>query len=287
MNIILTGSRGLIGSLLNERLKREGHEIVLEIDKRTGKDTNCLEDYKLDSFEKVHMVIHASAYCKINETIAHPELGHINALSTYNVLEFCRKNKIPKVVFFSSSRVLNKEANPYTAGKLYGEQLCKAYHDCYGIDYLIIRPSTVYGPFWDKTRRLIHIYITSALRNEDLIIKGDPETKTLDFTYVDDFVDGVMLAIKNQWNKEYNISGNEEYKLYDLAKFIIQETGSQSRIKIEKPEIAQPQQVRVDISEIKKIGYAPKIKLLDGVKKCIEWYKNYLQENPNAVNNYK
>ncbi len=286
MNIVLTGSRGLIGSLLKEKLEREGHKIILEIDKRIGKDSDYLEHHKLDGFEKADMIIHASAYCKIRETIEKPELGHINALSTYKVLEFCRKNKIPKFVFFSSSRVLDKEANPYTAGKMYGEELCRAYHDCYGINYLIIRPSTVYGPFWDKTRRLVHIFITSALKNEDLVIYGDPETKTLDFTYVDDFVDGVLLAMKHEWNKEYNISGGEEYRVYDLAKFIIQETGSQSKIKIELMEIAQPQKVKVDISEIQKIGYNPKVPLLEGIKKCIDWYKNYLKENPDVFNHY-
>ena len=286
MNIVLTGSRGLIGNLLKDKLRSAGHNIILEIDKRIGIDTDYLEHHKLDGFEKVDMVIHASAYCKIKETIANPDLGHINALSTYKVLEFCRKNKIPKIVFFSSSRVLNKEANPYTAGKMYGESLCKAYHDCYGIDYLIIRPSTVYGPFWDKTRRLMHIYITSALKNEDLIIYGNPETKTLDFTYVDDFVEGVSLAMKNQWNKEYNISGGEEYNISDLAKFIIQETGSKSKIIIEGAEIAQPQQVKVDISELQRLGYQPKVNLLEGVKKCIEWYKNYLKENSDAINYY-
>ena len=129
----------------------------------------------------------------------------------------------------------------------------------------------------------MHIYITSALKNEDLVVYGNPETKTLDFTYVDDFVDGVLLAMKSQWNKEYNISGGEEYNIYNLAKFIIQETGSQSKIRVEGAEIAQPQQVKVDISEIQKLGYQPKVNLLEGVRKCIEWYKNYLKENPDVI----
>ncbi len=287
MKIVLTGHKGLIGSALKKRLEREGHKIVLEIDKRIGKDIDFLDNYKLNSFDKEDMFIHAAAFCKINKTIAEPKLGHDNALNDFRVLEFCRKNDIKKIVYFSTSRTLSKEKNPYTAGKVYGEELCKAYKDCYGIDYIIIRPSTVYGPFLDKTKRLIHIFITAALLNKDLMIYGDPGTKTLDFTHIDDFIEGVMLTInKGGWNKEYNISGGEEFNIYELAKFIVQETGSRSQIKVAEAELAQPQKVMVDISEIQKLGYRRKVPLLDGVKKTIEWYQNYLKENPGAFDNF-
>ena len=287
MNIALTGSHGLIGTLLKKRLEAGGHRIVLEIDKRIGKDVDVLENLTLDDFEMVDMLIHAAAFCKINDTIEDPRLGHTNALNSFRVMEFCRKNKIPKVVFLSSSRVLNKEKNPYTAGKVYGEELCKAYKDCYGIDYIIIRPSTVYGPFWDKTRRLVHIFITNALTGKDLEIYGDPENKTLDFTYVEDFVDGTLCAINySEWNREYNISGGEEFNIYELAKFIIQETGSNSNIRISDAEMAQPQVVNVDISGIRLIGYVPKVSLREGVRKTIQWYKSHLKNNPESFGDY-
>jgi nucleoside-diphosphate-sugar epimerase len=287
MNIALTGSHGLIGTLLKKRLEAEGHRIVLEIDKRIGKDVDTLENLTLNDFERVDMLIHAAAFCKINNIVKDPKLGHINAQNSFRVMEFCRRNKIPKVVFFSSSRILSKEKNPYTAGKIYGEELCKAYKDCYGIDYLIIRPSTVYGPFWDKTRRLVHIFITNALKGNDLEIYGDPGTKTLDFTYVDDFVRGTLCAINHpEWNKEYNISGGEESNVHELAKFIIQETGSTSGINIEDAETAQPQVVHLDISEIKRIGYSPEVSLRDGIKKTIQWYKSHLKNNPESFGDY-
>lgn len=281
MNIVMTGHKGLIGTYLKKRLEDEGHKIILSIDKKDGEDIDVLEDIVLE--EKADLFIHAAAFCKINKTIEHPSLGHINAQHTYQVMEFCRKNKIPKIIYFSSSRILSKEKNPYTAGKIYGEELCKAYKDCYGIDYIIVRPSTVYAPVWDETRRVMHIFITNALQGKDLKIYGDPETKTLDFTYVTDFVDGVMLAMKNDWNKEYNISGGEEFNLYDLAKYIIEKTQSSSKIIVEEAEKAQPQKVSVDLREIKKIGYNPKISLKEGVLKTIEWYKKYLREHPEKI----
>ena len=276
MNIIITGHKGLIGHYLKERLEKEGHKILAAIDSRDGSHVSCLKDFKIS--EPVDLFIHAAAHCKINQSIENPELPHYNnSEGTFQVLEFCRKNKIPKIINFSSSRVLSKEKNPYTASKLYGEELCKAYCQCYGLKYVIIRPSTVYGPFWDKTNRLMHKFIINALEGKELEIYGNPETKTLDFTYIDDFVDGVMLAI-SQENKEFNISGNEEYNVLKLAQMIIAKTGSKSKIKFLKEEIAQPQQVKVNISEIQNIGYKPRISLEEGVERTIKWYKNYLKK---------
>ena len=269
MNIGITGHKGLIGSFLKKRLEKEEHKIIFGIDKKDGKDIGFLRDFEPN--EKIDILIHCAALCKINKTIRHPFLGHINGVDTFEVLEFCKKNNIKKIIYFSSSRVLSSEKNPYTAGKLYGEELCKAYKNCYGIDYIIIRPSTVYGPFDDTTNRVMHTFIMNALKNNDLEIYGDPEIKTLDFTYVEDFVDAIILTLNGDWNQEYNISGNEERKLYDLAKFIIRETNSESKIVIKDAEIAQPQKVKLDLSQIEKLGYVPKTSLEEGVKKNIEF----------------
>ncbi len=283
MDIALTGHLGLIGTHLKERLEKEGHKIVLAIDKQEGKDVSQLEDIQLSGGADIF--IHTADFCKINKIIENPKLSHENVNNMYKVLEFCKKNKIPRIIYFSSSRVLSKEKNPYTAGKIYGEELCKAYNDCYGIKYLIVRPSTVYGPILDKTKRLIHLFIVNALLNKDLEIYGDLKTKTLDFTYIDDFVDGVILAIKHdEWNKAYNISGEEEYNVFELAKFIISETKSNSKIKNFDKEIAQPQEVKLNVGEIKEIGYKPRVMLHEGVRKNIKFYKKILEENPDAFN---
>ncbi|MEK6935706.1 MAG: NAD-dependent epimerase/dehydratase family protein [Nanoarchaeota archaeon] len=278
MNLILTGHKGLIGKLLKTRLENEGHKIILGLDKKEGKDTNFLDDYLPPV--QIDMTIHTAAFCKINKCIEEPELGHLNGINSFKVLEFCRKNNVPKMAFLSSSRTLSPEKNPYTAGKLYGEELCKAYKECYGINYLIIRPSTVYGgDALDETQRLVHIFIKNALLGKDLVIYGNPKTKTLDFTHLEDFVEGTLLAINHpQWNKEYNISGNEETNIYDLAKYIIKETRSKSEIIFKEKEKAQPQKVYLDISEIQKLGYSPKIKLFEGIKRNIETYKKFLDE---------
>jgi UDP-glucose 4-epimerase len=275
LNIAITGSEGLIGSFLKKRLEDEGHKIVLEIDLRSGNNVFDLKDKNINY--KIDIMIHAAAHCKINESVSNPQKTfENNTLGTFSVFEFCRKNNIKKIIYFSSSRVLNKERNPYTASKMYGEMLCRGYYECYGMEYLIVRPSTVYGPFNDKTKRLMHIFMTSALKNEDLEIYGNPKTKTLDFTYVDDFVDGVLIAMREKWNEDYNISGESEMLVYELAKKVIEAIGSKSKIVIKNAEIAQPQEVAVDISKIKKLGYVPKIDIDEGVRRTAEFYKKLL-----------
>jgi len=272
MNCLITGHKGLIGHFLKKRLENEGYKIVKGVDIRDGNDILELKDEKTTT--PIDIVFHLAAHCKINEAVKNPENSHINdANGTFSVLEFCRKNNIQKIVYFSSSRVLSPEKNPYTAAKIYGEELCRAYKDCYNIDYIIIRPSTVYGPFDDKTHRLIDIFIRSALNDENLKIFGNPSTKTLDFTYIDDFVDAVMLSLNSTWNTDYDISGEEESFVKDLAEMIIKKTNSKSKIIITNQEIAQPQEVKLDITKLKNIGYKPKVSLENGVEKCINFYK--------------
>ncbi len=277
----MTGERGLIGTFLKTRLEGEGHNVIFTCDIRNGKDIVNINSFNLPE-GKIDLMIHMAAHCKINQSISNPKKTfHTNVKGTFEVFEFCRKNNIPKIMYFSSSRVLSPERNPYTASKLYGEELCRGYKDCYGIDYMIVRPSTVYGPMWDGTKRLVHLFVVNALQNKPLEIYGNPENKTLDFTYVGDFVDAIMLTLSGEWNKEYNISGGEEYNLYKLAKKIIEITDSKSEILVKDAETAQPQVVGVDNSEIGKLGYLPSVCVDKGIEKCIEFYTRYLEKNFN------
>ena len=270
----MTGHKGLIGSSLLKKLITDGHEPVLLVDKRDGK--NILDINKFELEKPADMMIHLAAFCKINQSIENPELPFENNVrGAYEVLEFCRKNKISKIIFASSSRVLNREKNPYTVSKIFGEELAKAYSECWGIDYVIVRPSTVYGPFNDETNRLVDIWILNALSGKELQIYGD-ENKTLDFTYVDDFTDGFLLAMK-QKNSEYDISTGKSTKVSDVADMIISLAGKGKK-KFYPIEISQPQEVELDISEIQKLGYEPKVGIEEGIKKTFEWYKENFEE---------
>lgn len=283
MQYAITGDKGLIGTHLKKRLDKEGHKCVLHIDQREGFNVMDLMFKETELNDKIDVFFHFAAQCRINEAIAKPILPHKNNTDgIFAVLEFCRVHKIPKIVVASTSRVLSPDRNPYVASKVYVEELTKAYHDCYGLKYIIIRPSTVYGPMFDETSRLFNNWITSAFKGEDLRLYGN-NNKTLDLTYIDDFVDGVMLTIDHAWNKEYNISGEKSINLCSMALKIIKQVGSKSKLKYFAKETSQPQQVRIDTSEIKAIGYDPKIGIDEGIEIMTEFYK----EHPKAWKDYK
>lgn len=269
----MTGHRGLIGNSLLDRLVDRGDKPVLLIDKREGNDVLDISKYELD--DKVDSFFHLAAFCKINKTIKDPKLAFDNVKSIFKVMEYCRENNIPKIVFTSSSRILEEEKNPYTASKIYGEELVRAYSQCYGGDYVIIRPSTVYGPFNDLTGRLVDIFILNALQDKELKIFGN-ENKTLDFTYIDDFIDGFLIAME-QRNKDFEISSGQSTRLSDVADLIIKLAGK-GRKRFYSPEIAQPQNVNINISPIRKLGYSPKITIEIGIEKTFKWYKENFDE---------
>jgi UDP-glucose 4-epimerase len=269
MNFVMTGHKGLIGTFLLKRLEERGDKSVLLVDKREGTNIIDMLDFKLE--EKADMFIHLASFCKINQTIENPELAFDNnVLGIFKVLEFCRKNNIPKIVFTSSSRILSPEKNPYTASKVYGEELVKSYSQCYGIDFVIIRPSTVYGPFNDETERLMDVFMLNALDGKELKIYGD-KNKTLDFTYIDDFIDGTLLAM-TQRNEDFDISAGKGVRVDYVADLIISLAGRGKKF-FYQAEKAQPQEVCLDINKLGKLGYVPKVRIGEGVRKTFEWYK--------------
>ena len=234
---------------------------------RVGNDTKDIRDMQFWDLgdEKVDVVFHLASFCKINRCIAEPYLPfEHNVKGTFSVMEFCRRNNIGKVVFTSSTRVLYPEKNPYTASKMYGEELVKSYAETYGMKYVIVRPSTVYGPHADPTNRLLTIWIKAALAGKPLMIFGD-ENKTLDFTYVDDFVTALNWATKFD-NKEFNIGSGNETKLIDVANFIIDEVGGGS-VEFHEPEQQQPQQVVVDTD------FPCETLLAEGIKRTVDFWR--------------
>ena len=263
-NYYITGHLGQIGRELKKRLDKNNYKCIGASDKKSN------TKLQIKGLSSNSIFFHLAANCVIRKIITYPYLAFLNSEITYYYMQLCRRSD-SKFIYFSSSRVLSKEKNAYTASKLYGEELCKAYKQCYNIDYLIIRPSTVYGGK-DDTVRLIERWIRNAKKGKDLVIFGD-KNKTLNFTHINDFLDALMIILKNgKWNEEYNIFGFEE-KVINVAKEIIKQTKSKSKIVYKLSEIAQPQKVSGYDKKLTKLGYKPKIKIKEGIRKTLEYGK--------------
>src|ERR1017187_6344869 len=143
--ILVTGSEGFIGGHLFNRLPN-----VVGMDKKNGSSTT---DYYLlrGTIEKHHpdIIVHLGANCSTQISLRDPKLDFTdNVIGTFNVCEVARQYNIP-IIFNSTMKVYPGEdwiITPYGLSKLVGEQYIKMYHDLYGLEYIINRPSSVYGP---------------------------------------------------------------------------------------------------------------------------------------------
>jgi UDP-glucose 4-epimerase len=206
---------------------------------------------------------------------------------TYNALEYARK--VGADFLFSSSREIygNKEKlvydeadtqideceSPYTASKIGGEALVKSYDNCYDIETSIVRFSNVYGKY-DASDRVIPLFIAQASRGQDLTVYGD--SKVLDFTYIDDCVDGV-LRVLDQFNKTagttFNIASGRGTSLVELAETIVNHVNSDVRVTVEPNRTGEVGRYVADISKAEKLlGYEPDYTLGGGIEATIDWY---------------
>ena len=299
MKILVTGSSGTIGTALCERLMKDGHEIVC-VDWRENiwnKEINSKTiDVDLRDKEKVFthlpkdidMIIHFAANARVFNLIVDPTLAMDNIKTTFNMLEFARKNNIKKFLFSSSREVygnmlkitrsedevcLENCESPYTASKITGEALIYAYQKCYDLDYIVVRFSNVYGKY-DNSDRVVPLFIRQCKKGEDLKVFG--RDKFLDFTYISDAIDAIILCIEkfeDGKNNTYNIASEESASIVRVAEFIKNKLQSDNEIIIEGNRTGEVVKYVADITKIKsKLGYKPKVGVDAGIMKSIDWY---------------
>ncbi len=302
--ILVTGSSGTIGNCLCETLLEKGTDVVgvdirqnrwneevnrrtINIDLRNPEDVNKLpKDFDL--------VVHLAANARVFKLVENPDLAKDNFLLLYNILEFVRKNGIKRILFASSREVYGNSGyiihseeeafvknceSSYTATKIAGEALIHAYEQCYDIEYIIVRFSNVYGRY-DYSDRVVPLFISKALKNEDIHIYG--RDKILDFTYIEDCTDGVVKSLElfeTSKNEVYNIATQKGYSIEKVAQLIIELTGSKSKIIYETNRTGEVCRFIADISKAKAVlNYSPQNNLKTGINKTIEWYSPRIRE---------
>jgi len=154
--------------------------------------------------------------------------------------------------------------------KLCAENLVCNYNRLYGLEYSIVRPSAVYGPY-DIVDRVLSKFIVKAKTNEPMFINGDG--LNLDFSYVDDVADGMILCAthENATNETFNITRGVSRSLLDAGNLIIKYTNSDSILDVKPNDGLYPKRGTLDISKAKELlGYNPKVDIEEGLKKYIE-----------------
>lgn len=313
MRVLVTGSSGQIGTNLCLRLQSEGH-YVFGVDIRPNAWTDAFETLLQDlsvpyrSFaggighvaypENFDIVVHLAAHAKVHELVEQPDRAMENISMTFNVLEFCRHNNLP--IIFSSSRevygdihrYITEESHadfaftesPYSASKIAGEALIYSYAQCYGLRYLVFRFSNVYGRFdndIERMERVIPLFMRKISRGEPITVYG-PD-KVLDFTYVDDCVDGVrkgidLLVMGCGENHTINLAYGQGHSLVTMAKYLGEELGIEPNMTVEPSRVGEVTHYVANIGKAFAIlGYNPVVQLREGIRRSVAWAKEWEQ----------
>jgi UDP-glucose 4-epimerase len=300
--ILVTGSSGTIGTALCETLLNRGFDVV-GVDIKPNKwnekvqevtiNLDLRDNNLLDKLPKdVDLVIHLAANARVYNLVIDPPLARDNFLMTFNVLEYLRNANIKKLIFSSSREVYGnsdkmihseEEAHikccesPYTASKIGGEALIYAFKQCYDIDFIILRFSNVYGKY-DESDRVVPLFIKLTKEGKDLIVYG--KDKTLDFTYIDDTINGMMQCIEKfekVKNDTFNLASGESVSILKVAQNIKNMLNGNNQIKIRENRTGEVLRCTVDISKVKeKLGYNPHIKINEGLMRSVVWYEENL-----------
>ncbi len=301
--ILVTGGAGFIGSHLCDRLIRDGHAVICLDNFLTGSRANIAhlashpnfafieQDVQSPFTADVEWIFHLACPASPPQYQQNPvETVKTNVLGMINALDLA-KQKNARILQASTSEVYGDplvhpqpesywgNVNPisrracYDEGKRCAETLCFDYHREYGVDIRLVRIFNTYGPRMAKEDgRVVSNFILQALRGEPLTIYGDG-SYTRSFQYVDDLIDGIlrMMEMEN-FTGPVNLGNPGEFTILELAKIIIELTGSTSRI-VHLSEIEDdPKQRQADIHLAKMtLGWEPKIALREGLHKTIKY----------------
>ncbi len=234
MDVIVTGGSGFIGTNLVERLRKDKHS-VQNLDIRNGQDCN-VNYFPRINFFMMHqdIVIHAANIPAHRLSIDNPrDIILNNYQTTLNICEAVRQSgRCNKIVFLSSFAIYGSQptpwnedtpvqaTTPYGLCKIQCEELLHRYHEWYGIDVIVIRPSNVFGEYEElhQPLQVIPKWLDDFQEGRSLVVNGRETTR--DFTAVDDVVEGIILASEKTGFKIYNLCSGKAVFLKDVAKYI-------------------------------------------------------------------
>ena len=312
MNFLVTGGAGFIGSHVCERLLRDGHAVwVLDdlnhfydpaLKRRNiaelqalakpfefvqGDLTDAATVNELIGGVKFDQIIHLAARAGVRPSLEEPALyQRVNVEGTVNILEAARKSGCKKITIASSSSVYGVNAktpfsesdpifsaiSPYAASKLACEALGHVYHHIYGLDVIMLRFFTVYGPR-QRPDLAIHKFAKLICAGKPIPVFGDGSTAR-DYTFISDIVDGIEACTRNSFGFEiFNLGEAQTVTLSRLIELLEKSLDKKAII---NRQPAQPGDVPITFADVSKarakLGYNPRVKIDAGIPTFVEWF---------------
>ncbi|RKY18643.1 MAG: SDR family NAD-dependent epimerase/dehydratase [Planctomycetota bacterium] len=308
MRVLVTGGAGFIGSHLCERLLERGHEVLCLDNFFTGRKANVLHLLGDPMFEIIRhdivnpIFLEADAVYNLACPASPVHYQHnaiktvkTNVVGTLNMLGLAKRVGA-RILQASTSEVYGDPAvhpqredywgnvNPigprscYDEGKRVAETLMMDYHRQNGVDVRIARIFNTYGPrMLPDDGRVVSNFIVQALRGEPLTVYGDG-SQTRSFCYVDDMVEGLIAFMEQEEEiGPLNLGNPEETSMLELARLVIELSGSRSEIAFRPLPQDDPRRRRPDITKARRlIGWEPRTPLEEGLARTIEYFRKTL-----------
>jgi nucleoside-diphosphate-sugar epimerase len=277
-SILITGATGFVGTHLVAELRRHGRRVQTH-SRRDGDIARCALD-----FENVGHVVHLAGRTFVPESWTSPmDFYDTNVMGTVNVLDFCRRKRIP--LTFVSSYVYGKPRtlpideshpvqafNPYSHSKILAEQVVGYFADHFGVGATIVRPFNVYGPGQDD-RFLLPTLVRQALDPGCARIVVRDARPRRDFLHVRDFNALLLATIDREPGGIFNAGSGQSVGIPELVAAIARATGCDKPI--ETTDETRPDEVMDVVADIScaraALGWTPAVDLDAGVRDTIAW----------------
>jgi GDP-L-fucose synthase len=300
--IYIAGHRGMVGSGLERKLRKEGYKNIVT---RTSSELDLRNQQAVNDFfekEKPTYVILAAA-----------KVGGIHANNTYraefiydnlmietNIIHAAYLNKVTKLLFLGSSCIYPKMApqplkeeyllsgyleptnQPYAIAKIAGIEMCDSYRAQYGCNFISAMPTNLYGTNDNYHPENSHVLpalirriVLAKKNNESIVSVWGTGTPRREFLHVDDLADACYFLLQH-YNEQglVNIGCGTDVSIKELAELIVAEVGYEGNLEFDNTNPDGTPRKLMDTSKINNLGWKSKIVLRDGINATLEEIKN-------------
>jgi UDP-glucuronate 4-epimerase len=315
MNVLVTGGAGFIGSATVKALVKRGDRAIVtdnfndyydpqlkrdRINVFLGDETAGFVVYEGDIRDEVFLesvfakesidnVVHLAAMPGVRASLENPMLcADVNVGGTIAVFEACVRHGVRTVVYASSSSVYGNNTkmpyaesdsadmpvSPYAASKKADELFAHVYNHVYGLKTTGLRFFTVYGP-WGRPDMGVFTFVKDIFEGNTVKVFNFGELRR-NFTYIDDIVSGILTTLDAGLEYDImNIGGDRDDLVLDYIAAVEKYSGKKADIALLPLPKTDPASTVADISKLRTLGWSPTTHIDQGVRKFVEWYREY------------